>query len=250
MIFKLDHIGITVPSLEEAQEQLEAFYPRTHNGQEMDTGSALRDVSVHNPARFRISLHEKPNSIGIELIEYPRLARATRAIFPWRLAPEDHAGDLRDLKSALRQQVSRGEESGTFAGILSQLSAYPGFNALVVPVEDPEAEARFWKDIRFRRIGGDDEVVILGIDSLLSPVELRYVLLFATDRTAPCYTDAEGINEIALLCSSCQTSISQFPQDVFRSSVSAFPVRGMEISLGYLRSPSGVLVELFSVRRP
>jgi hypothetical protein len=35
---------------------------------------------------------------------------------------------------------------------------------------------------------------------------------------------------------------------VFKSSVDAFFVDGKEVDLGYLRSPSGVLAELLSVR--
>src|SRR5262245_15478087 len=158
MIYRLDHIGITVPSLEEAQTELEAFHPRYFSGRWIETGSALRDVSVHQPARFRISLHASPNSIAIELIEYPPLAIATSSIFPWHFSPEGLPGDLPRLKSAVRMQIERGQEAGTFSRILSQLSAHPVFNALVLSVEDPGADERFWKDIRFRRILADDEM--------------------------------------------------------------------------------------------
>jgi len=39
-----------------------------------------------------------------------------------------------------------------------------------------------------------------------------------------------------------------FPGAVFECSVDTLVVDGKSIDLGYLRSPSGVLVELFSVR--
>jgi len=249
VICRIDHIGITVRSLEDAQAELEAFYPRYFGGPWIETGSALREVSVHQPSRFRISLHGRPDSIGIELIEYPRLATATSSIFPWYVSPEALPDDLPRLKSAVRSKIERGREAGTFSGVLSQLSAHPVFNAVVVSVEDPAADERFWKDIRFRRIVADDDVVVVGQSSLLPPFENRYVVLFKTDRTVPCYTDAEGINEIALLCASCRASLDAFRHDVFRSSVSAFSVNGNEVSLGYLRSPSKALVELMSVRR-
>jgi hypothetical protein len=148
----------------------------------------------------------------------------------------------------VRLQIERGREAGRFASVLTQLAAHRALNAIVLTVEDLEADERFWKALRFRRVHADDELVILGLTSLVPPVETSYVLLFRVDRATPCYTDAEGINEIALLCASCSASLGACRQGVFRSSVSTFSVAGKEIDLGYLRSPSGALAELYSVR--
>jgi hypothetical protein len=250
MIYKLDHIGITVPSLSEAQRDLEAFHPCLHTQLGMESKEALREVSVHQPEQFHISLHRTPNSIGIELIEYPRMAEPADSIFPWYYTTESRQSQLPAIRATVGSRSRRWREEGRFAEIVSQLAVRRVFNALVLTVEDLEVNERFWTDLRFRRIHADQDLLILMLTSPLPPHESSFILLFRVESVAPCYTDAEGINEIALLCASCSASLDACNRDIFRSSVSTFSVGGKEIELCYLRSPSGVLTELYSVRNP
>jgi hypothetical protein len=248
MIYKLDHIGITVPSLLEAQEQIEAIHPCFHTELGMEAREALREVSVHQPEQLQISLHRRPSSISIELIEYPRIAETRASIFPWSYCLTGPPSQLAAVKAAARLQIERGREAGRFANIVSQLAAHNDFNALILTVENLEEDEQFWKALRCHRIHSDDELVVLGLTSLLPPKENTYILLFRVDSARLCHTDAEGINEIAFLCDSCSTSLDTCRQGGFRSSVSTYSVDGKEINLGYLRSPSGALAELYSVR--
>lgn len=248
MIYKLDHIGITVESLSEARRQLEGVHPCFHSQHGMGIRDALTEVSLHRPERFSISLHRKQNNIDIELIEYPRLSKRTGSMFPWRLDPAELPGALDDLKRAVREQIERSLDGYTFADIVALLAAHTVFNAMVVPVEDLAAEERFWQGLRFKTLHADGEVVILGLKSLVPPGQSDYIILHKVDYAIPYHTDVEGINEIALLCNSCTADLKAFPQDVFKSTVDRFLVDGKAVDLGYLRSPSGVLAELFSVR--
>jgi hypothetical protein len=249
MIYKFDHVGITVPSLEEAKAQLNFATTHTcfHTQLGMETGSALCEVSIHQPTRFSISLHKKPNSIAIELMEYGKVDPLRGSIFPWFFSPQDINEGLAGLKSVVRGTIERAQEKDRIADVLSQFPAQRSFNAVVIAVEDLEAEAAFWQALRFRKIVADQEMAVLALTSLFRPADTHYILLFKVDYVTARYTDAQGINEIALLCSSCQASLNDFREDVSRTSVSVFPVNGKEISLGYLRSPSGVLGEVFSV---
>ena len=248
MIYKFDHIGITVPSLEEAKAQLNTeTHTCFHTQLGMKTGSALCEVSLHQPTRLSIALHKKPNSISIELMEYSRIVPLRGSIFPWFFSPKDINSGLGGLKSIASETIERAGEKEQIADVLSQFSAQRPFNAVVVAVSDLEAEAAFWETLRFRKIVADQDMAVLALTSLLPPAETCYILLCKVDFATSRYTDAQGINEIALLCSSCQASLNDFHEDVSRTSVSVFPVNGREISLGYLRSPSGVLGEVFSV---
>jgi hypothetical protein len=248
MIYKLDHIGITVRSLSEAQNQIENIHPCFHSQHGIEVREALSEVSIHKPERLSISLHKKKNDISIELIEYPRMSKKTGSLFPWWYDSARPPGDLKGLKDAVREQVDRSLGGYCFADIASLLAAHRAFNAVVIPVEDLAAEERFWAEFRFKKIHADDDVVILGLRSLVPPAESHYLILYRVDYAIQYHTDVEGINEIALLCSSCSADLRAFPQDVFKSAVDKLLVDGKEIDLGYLRSPSGVLAELFSVR--
>lgn len=247
MIYKFDHIGITVPSLSEARGQLEGVHPCLHAQQGIAVQAALSEVSIHKPKQLNISLHGRKHNISIELIEYPRVSKREGSIFPWCYDPEEPAG-LPSLKKAVREHIDRSLRGYRFADIVSLLAAHPVFNAVVVPVEDLAAEESFWKELRFKTIHSDGEVVVLGLKSLVPPAETHYLILFGVDYALRYHTDLEGINEIALLCNSCSADLEAFPQDVFRTSVDTLLVGDREISLGYLRSPAGVLAELFSVR--
>lgn len=245
MIYKLDHIGITVPSLAEARGQLDGVHPCFHVQHGLEARNALREVSIHQPRQLDISLHRKKDNISIELIEYPRVSRKTGSMFPWWYDPAEPLGDL---KEDVRAQIDRSLDGYGFSDLVSLMASQPVFNAVVVPARDLAAEERFWTALRFRTIHAEEEMRVLGLRSLVPPAGLGYLLLFQVDYTVPYHTDLEGLNEIALLCSSCSAGLRDFPQDVFRSSVDTLLVDGKEISLGYLRSPSGVLAELFSVR--
>ena len=250
MIYKLDHIGITTPSLEDARAQLEAGHPCFHTQFGMETGSALREVSIHRPARFSISLHRKPNSISIELIEYGKVEPLPGSILPWFFPSDGLKDGLPALKSVLRTNIERTQEKSRIVDALEQLSVHGAFNAIAIAVEDLESEEAFWTALRFHRIAADDEIAVLALTSLMPPAETHYIFLLKTGYATERYTDAEGVNEIALLCSSCQASLDSFRQGVSRTGASVFAIGGKEISLGYLRSPSGVLAELFSVKIP
>jgi hypothetical protein len=248
MIYKLDHIGITVESLSEAQRRLESVHPCFHTQRGIGVRDALTEVSIHKPERLSISLHRKQDNISIELIEYPRLAKKTGSMLPWWVDPAELPGSLESLKRAVREQIERSLRGYSFADIVSLLETHTVFNAVVVPVEDLSAEGRFWEELRFKTLHADGEMVILGLKSLVPPGQSDYIILYQVDYAMRYHTDLEGINEIALLCNSCSADLKAFPQDVFKSTVDTFHVDGKEIDLGYLRSPSGVLAELFSVR--
>ena len=248
MIYKLDHIGITVPSLPEAQKQIEGIHPCFHTQYGLEVRAALREVSIHQPKRLNISLHKRKDNVSIELIEYPQVSKRHGSILPWWYDAGGPPGYLQSLKAAVREQIDRSLRGYRFADVASLLAAHPVFNAVVIPVEDLAAEESFWEELRFQTIHADGEVVILSLKSLVPPVETDYIILYKVDYAMRYHTDLEGINEIALLCNSCAANLRAFPQDVFKSSVDTLLVDGKEIDLGYLRSPSGVLAELFSVR--
>ncbi len=245
MIYKLDHIGITVRSLREAREQIEGIHPCFHAQHGIEVREALKEVSIHRPDRLSISLHRKKKDISIELIEYPQVSEKKGSMLPWRYDP---AGSLESLKDAIREQIDRSLHGWSFADIASLLAAHAEFNAVVIPVEDLAAEERFWEGLRFRKVHSDGEVAVLGLKSLIPPGQSDYIILFKVDFEMQYHTDMEGLNEVALLCHSCSADLKAFPQDVFKSSVGTLSVDGKEIDLGYLRSPSGVLAELLSVR--
>jgi hypothetical protein len=242
VIYKLDHIGITVRSLSEARERIESIQPCFHAQHGIEVRDALKEVSIHNPDRLSISLHRKNKDISIELIEYPRVSKKKGSMLPWRYDAEAPPGGV---KGAIRKQIGRSLNGWSFADIALLLEE---FNAVVIPVEDLAAEERFWEGLRFRKIYSDGDMVVLGLKSLIPPAQSDYIILFQVDFATPYHTDLEGINEVALLCHSCSADLKAFPQDVFKSTVDTFCVDGKEIDLGYLRSPSGVLAELLSVR--
>lgn len=248
MIYKLDHIGITVQSLAEARDQLESVHPCFHAQYGIEVRDALTEVSIHKPERLSISLHRKKGNISIELIEYPQVSPKEGSVFPWWYDPAEPPGHLAALKDAVREQVDRSRQGYGFADLVALMATQPVLNAVVIPVADLAAEERFWAELRFKTLHADDEVVILSLKSLIPPAEIEYLILYKVDYAIRYHTDLEGINEIALLCNSCSAGLRDFPQDVFKSSVDVLLVDGKEISLGYLRSPSGVLAELFSVR--
>ena len=248
MIYRFDHIGITVPSLSEAAQRLESLHPCFHAQHGVEVREALREVSLHKPERLSISLHRRRDSLDIELIEYPLVSPKAGSILPWCYSPGERPDHLDSLKGAVRAQVDRSRDGYSFADIASLLATSVVFNAVVIPVETLSAEARFWEALRFTAIHSDDELAILRLESLLPPAQSHYVLLFRAGYAGRYHTDLEGINEIALLCDSCRPSLRAFPQSAFRSTVDTLLVNDRQIDLGYLRSPSGVLVELFSVR--
>jgi hypothetical protein len=248
MIYKLDHLGITVQSLPEAQTQIEGIHPCFHAQYGIEVRQALSEVSIHKPKRLNISLHKKKNNVSIELIEYPRISKRDGSIFPWWYDSDEPPGYLEALKHAVRERCERPAHEVPFAEIASLLAAHPVLNAVLIPVEDLAAEERFWQDLRFKKIHADAEMVVLSLKSLVPPAENGYLVLYKVDYAVRYHTDVEGINEIALLCNSCSADLRAFPQDVFKSSVDTLRVDGKEIDLGYLRSPSGILAELFSVR--
>jgi hypothetical protein len=251
MIYRLDHIGITVRSLAEAQVQLEALHPCFHSQHGIAARNALREVSIHLPDRLSISLHGKGSAIGIELIEYPVVSERAGSPLPWRYDPDGPAGPPESLKAALREQLERSLPGFRFADLVSLVALQPRWNAVVVPVEDLAAEEEFWAALRFERVHADGDLVILGLRSLVPPRGVGYLVLFKVDFPLRYHTDLEGVNEIALLCDSCAGSLRRFPvEGAWRSSVDTVLVDGKQIDLGYLRSPSGVLAELFSVKLP
>jgi|SRR5580693_33946 hypothetical protein len=247
MIYRLDHIGITVQSLAGARSQLESFHPCFHAQHGIEVRNALREVSLHRPARLSISLHGKTNPIGIELIEYPRVSARMGSPLPWWYDPEAPPNTLPRLKAALREQLERSLAEPGLPGLVALLTRRPLFNAVVVPVADLAAEEGFWTALRCERVHADRELAILGLRSLVPPAGLGYLILLKGDSPLRYHTDLEGINEIALLCTSCSTTLRSFPLPVWKSTVDTLQVDGKQIDLGYLRSPAGVLAELFSV---
>jgi hypothetical protein len=248
MIYRFDHIGITVASLAEAQRQLGGRHPCVHAQHGIEARAALRDVSIHRPERLSISLHRRARDIDIELIEYPRVSSKPGSIVPWCYSAGGLGDDLPTLKRAAREYVDRSLAGYAFQDVVSRLATQRAFNAVVIAVEDLAAEERFWHALRFTTTHADGEVVILSLRSVVPPVQDRHIVLLRVPHATAYHTDLEGINEIALLCSSCSADLRAFPGAVFECSVDTFVVDGKSIDLGYLRSPSGVLVELFSVR--
>jgi hypothetical protein len=248
MIYKFDHIGITVRSLSEAREQIETIHPCFHSQYAIEVREALKEVSIHKPDRLSISLHRRNKDISIELIEYPRVSAKSGSLLPWWYDVEGPSGYLKSLKDAVREKLDRSLDGYSFADIAALLTEHAEFNAVVIPVKDLSAEERFWEGLRFKKIHSDSELTILTLKSLIPPAQDHYIILYKVDFGMQYHTDMEGINEVALLCHSCSADLRAFPQDVFKSSVDAFLVDGKEVDLGYLRSPSGVLAELLSVR--
>ncbi|HTU47164.1 MAG TPA: hypothetical protein VMF91_19030 [Bryobacteraceae bacterium] len=248
MVYKFDHIGITVRSLMEAQEQIERIHPCFHVQSGIEVRNALKEVSIHNPDRLSISLHRREKHISIELIEYPRVSTKNGSILPCCYDAETPSGYLESFKDAVRKKLDRSLDGYSFADIAGLLAEHAEFNAVVIPVEDLPAEEHFWQSLRFKQIYSDSELVILTLKSLIPPAQDDYIVLYKVDFRMQYYTDMEGINEVALLCHSCSADLKAFPQHVFKSSVDTLLVDGKQVELGYLRSPSGVLAELLSVR--
>jgi len=247
MIYKLDHVGITVPSLAQARRRLEGFHPCFHVQEDIKIRDALSEVSLRRPERLSISLHNQKGPIGVELIEYPRVVKRRGSMLAWEYSL---GKSLVSLKRSIRGHIDLSFAGDPRADAVSWLEAHDAFNAVVVPVTDLTRELPFWRQLRFEELCRDDELAVYGLKSLLPPGESRYLLFYRVERSLECYTDMEGLNEIALLCTSCSADLKAFPLDVFKSSIDTVPVNGREISLGYLRSPGGVLAELFSVRLP
>jgi hypothetical protein len=248
LIYRFDHVGITVRSLAEAQRQLGGLYPCVHAQHDIEARAALRDVSLHRPERLSLSLHRRPGEIEIELMEYPHVSAKAGSILPWCYTPEESPDGVEELKRAARAHVDRSVSADAFGEIGSRLATQRAFNAVVIAVDDLSAEECFWRRLRFTTIHADDELVILSLTSLLPPRDARFIVLLRVGYATGYHTDLEGINELAFLCGSCAGDLRTFPPSTFRSSVDTFVVNGQSIDLGYLRSPSGVLAELFSVR--
>jgi hypothetical protein len=243
MIFKLDHIGITVDSLAEARARLEPFYPAIHVQYDIEAGDCLNEVALQRQPSFAVSLHTKEGSMTIELIEYPRTTKKVGSMVPWEVMAHDSP---EAIKAALRAPLEQAARGFSFSEMVSLVSGYQNLNAVVIPVPDPGAELAFWQSLNFDLVSADDELVVLRLSSRIPPVGDRYVLLHKADYSVRYHTDLEGINEIAILCSSCSSSLKAVPEATFRSSVSRFFI-GRQLDIGYLRSPTGILVELFSL---
>lgn len=245
MIYNFDHIGITVPNLAEACARLEGSYSGFHTQHRISVRDALRQVSKHRPKRMSIALHRKGKGPIIELIEYPRVARGGSTLLPWSFQPGDSLAQHQELIAAHRSPASRVSPA---TESLSLLIAQQDFNAVVVPTANLVAETQFWAALRWTELATDTGIAVLGLKPLLPQAETCYLVLYEVDRTSPGYTDLEGLNEIALLCSSCSKELENFPGEAFRSSVDHLEIGDRNIEMGYLRAPSGVLVELLSVK--
>jgi hypothetical protein len=245
MIFHLDHIGVTVPSLEEARRALDRVHPCFHTQSGIGPFECFTEVSLHGPQTLCISLHRRQGGMDIELIEYPRVSTNGVSALPWEFDPDaPMAGVAQVTREALERPVREGS-SEWFVALLERCGT---LNAVLVPVLDPIAEQTFWEGLRFEAVHADPDLIVLRLRSPLPASGDRYVLLRKVDYTPRWFTDLEGVSEIALLCSSCSTSLNALPAATFRTSVSRLTIAGKSVDIAYARSPAGVLVELFSVR--
>jgi hypothetical protein len=244
MIFHLDHIGVTVRSLGEARRALDRVHPCFHAQSGIAARACFTEVSVHGPQALSISLHRKQGSMDIELIEYPRVSANAGSALPWEFDPD---APLAAVAHAAREALERPVHEPPFDRLVNVLEGCERLNAVLVPVPDPLAERAFWEGLRFQAVHADRDLVVLGLRSPLPASGDRYVLLRKVGYTPRYFTDLEGVSEIALLCSSCSTSLNTLPAATFRTSVSRLTIAGRSLDIAYVRSPGGVLVELFCV---
>ncbi len=244
MIFRLHHIGITVESLATAHGQLNLTYQETHVQRDIPTLACLDEVSIIRQPTFAISLHARKESLDIELIEYPVVTPKRGALIPWEFAPEH---SIEAVKATLRELSPKARQGFSFGELVSLTNGYRALNAVVVPVEDIAAEHAFWGRLGFKSVHADEALVVLRHDPCVPPAGPRYILLYAVPYAVPHFTDMAGISEIALLCSSCASAYKRFPEATFRTSISEVRIAGRRLNIGYVRSPAGVLVELFAL---
>lgn len=244
MIFRLHHLGITVESLDTARGLLSPAYQETHIQRAITTLSCLDEVATNRHPAFAISLHAREASVDLELIEYPVVTPRPAALIPWEFAPEHN---IEAVKEALRELSPKARQGFSFAELASLINGYRAVNAVVVPVEDVVAEHAFWQRLGFKAVHADKDLVVLRHDPYVPPAGPRYILLHAVPYTVPHFTDMDGVSEIALLCSSCAAAYKRFPETTFRTSISEVLIAGRKLNIGYVRSPAGVLVELFAL---
>ncbi|HEX2207983.1 MAG TPA: hypothetical protein VHG93_09910 [Longimicrobium sp.] len=245
MIFHLDHIGITVRSLEEARRGLDRLHPCFHAQSGIAPRECFTEVAMHGPQTLGISLHRKQGGMDIELMEYPRVSANAGSALPWEFDP---GAPVAAVSRAAGEALARPVHACSFDRLVALLERCETLNAVLVPVPDPLAEQAFWEGLRFQPVHADRDFVVLRLRSPLPASGDRYVLLRKVDYTPRWFTDLEGVSEIALLCSSCSASLHALPAATFRTSISRLTIAGKCVDIAYVRSPAGVLVELFSVR--
>lgn len=244
MILHLDHIGVTVASLGEARRELDRVHPCFHAQSGIEARECFAEVSMHGPQTLGISLHRKPGGMDIELIEYPRVSANAGSALPWEFDPN---APIEAVSRAAGEALEPSGHEPSFDRLLAILERCGSLNAVLVPVPDPTAEQAFWEDLRFQPVHADPDLVVLRLRSPLPAAGDRYVLLRKVSYTPRYFTDAEGVSEIALLCTSCAGSLNALPPATFRTSISRLTIAGKALDIAYVRSPAGVLVELFSV---
>jgi hypothetical protein len=243
MIFRVHHIGITVDSLTTARKLLSLTYQETHVQHAIPMPSCLDEVAINRQPSFAISLQARQESLDIELIEYPVVMPRRGALLPWEYAP---GHDIEAVKAALRDISPKTREGLSLGDLTSLIKDYRVLNAVVVPIEDIAAEHAFWQRLGFKTVHADKELVVLRHDPYVPPAGPRYILLHAVSHAVSHFTDMAGVSEIALLCSSCSVVYKRFPEAT-RTSISELLIAGRRLNIGYVRSPAGVLVELFSL---
>ncbi len=248
MLLTIHHIGVTVGQLDDARLQLESVLPCTHTQSDISVPPCLKLVSLRPQREFDIALHGKLGGMDVELIAYRRLSRRTNpALIPWNFVPE-HSSDA--IRCELRRQDQNGDAS-SFAQLASRLQALPALNAVIIPARDVAREAMFWKRLGLIVVLSEPEVVVLFLAARIPPFEARYIVVAYTEEstTSASFTDFAGVNEVALLCTSAANSAELAGGDSFRTPVSRLIVAERALDITFVRSPSGALVEFFSVAR-
>src|SRR4030095_4876062 len=113
---------------------------------------------------------------------------------PWAAR---RGGPAEESRRALdgRPEASR---AGDLLGeaVRARLEAGDVLNAAVGPVRDLGDEERSGKELRFERVAGDGDSVVLGMRSLIPPARENYVLLHRVDDDPQWHTDRGGLSEV------------------------------------------------------
>jgi hypothetical protein len=242
MIIKLDHIGITVSSVKVASKELNPFQLFHHLQSNVGVPACVNEVATGDKSFLSIALHYEKSSIGIELIEYDQSYDAPNSVFAWSFDP--------DCLSAASKCIAPLDKSrSSLANVIQLKAEKKPLNGVIVMTKNISMEYSFWGKLGFKLVIAQDDFYLLCMTEKLIPFNKYYIMICKCADDVHRNTDFLGLNEIAFFCTSIQSIVQQINGSAMRTTVSTAIINGKALDICFLRSPAGVLVELFALAR-
>lgn len=243
MMLRLHHIGITVGSLNDASKQLEPALGQYHIQRDIQTPACVNQVAARKQSSLDITLHKSDGCVDVELIQYSAALDYKCSLLPWHF---DGKITLTMLKKRLESSRMQSEQSA-IDKVSSLNQNGSTLNSVAIFTDELRLESEFWQSLGFKLEASNDYTIVLSLAARIPPMVKSYIIITQSEKTSERFTDYIGLNEIALLCTSVSSILSTVDSAIFHTQVSRMTIAGNPLDICFLKSPSGVLAELFSV---